>query len=98
VGVDLDSGGCAEPDGRDLNPGHDEHSLCHRQLHARGQDHQAWGNKLLLRCQVNGSGQSVLRSWSRSRKEPHLLVGAGAGAVTRCSSGSNGSDNGIKHG
>jgi hypothetical protein len=35
----------------------------------------------------------VLRSWSRSRKEPHLLVGAGA--VTRCGSGS---DNGIKHG
>jgi hypothetical protein len=41
---------------------------------------------------------SVLRS--RSRKEPHLLVGAGA--VTRCGSGScfdgSGSDNGIKHG
>jgi hypothetical protein len=36
---------------------------------------------------------------SRSRKEPHLLVGsgAGAGAVTRCCSGS-GSDNGIYHG
>jgi hypothetical protein len=36
---------------------------------------------------------TVLRS--RSRKEPHLLVGSGAGsgAVTRC-----GSDNGIKHG
>jgi hypothetical protein len=33
---------------------------------------------------------------SRSRKEPHLLVGAGA--VTRCGSGSDGSDNGIKHG
>jgi hypothetical protein len=41
---------------------------------------------------------AVLRS--QSRKEPHLLVGAGAGAVTRCGSGSNGSgsDNGIKHG
>jgi hypothetical protein len=36
---------------------------------------------------------SVLRS--RSRKEPHLLVGAGAGAITRCGSGS---DNGIKLG
>jgi hypothetical protein len=35
--------------------------------------------------------KSVLRSWSR--KEPHLLVGAGA--VTRCGSGS---DNGIYHG
>jgi hypothetical protein len=31
--------------------------------------------------------------WSRSRKEPHLLVGAGA--VTRCGSGSDG---GIYHG
>jgi hypothetical protein len=35
---------------------------------------------------------------SRSRKEPHLLVGA----VSRCGSGSgsdgSGSDNGIKHG
>jgi hypothetical protein len=41
---------------------------------------------------------SVLRSRSRSREEPHLL--AGAGAVTRCSSSSDGSgsDNGIKHG
>jgi hypothetical protein len=40
--------------------------------------------------------KSVLRS--RSRKEPQLLVGAGA--VTRCGSGSDGSgsDNGIKHG
>jgi hypothetical protein len=39
---------------------------------------------------------AVLRSWSR--KEPHLLVVAGA--VTRCGSGSDGSssDNGIKHG
>jgi hypothetical protein len=41
---------------------------------------------------------AVLRS--RSRKEPHLLVGAGA--VTRCGSGSgsdgSGSDNGIYHG
>jgi hypothetical protein len=39
--------------------------------------------------------KAVLRS--RSRKEPHLLVGAGAGAgaVTRCSSGSG---NGIYHG
>jgi hypothetical protein len=38
----------------------------------------------------------VLRS--RSHKEPHLLVGAGA--VTRCGSGSDGSgsNNGIKHG
>jgi hypothetical protein len=36
---------------------------------------------------------AVLRS--RSRKEPHHLVGAGAGAVTRCGSGSH---NGIKHG
>jgi hypothetical protein len=35
--------------------------------------------------------ESVLRSWSR--KKPHLL--AGAGAVTRCGSGS---DNGIKYG
>jgi hypothetical protein len=35
---------------------------------------------------------SVLRSRSRIRKEPHLLVGAGA--LTRCGSGS-GSDNGI---
>jgi hypothetical protein len=35
---------------------------------------------------------AVLRSRSRSRKEPHLLVGAGA--VTRCGSGS---DNGITH-
>jgi hypothetical protein len=35
---------------------------------------------------------------SRSRKEPHNLVGAGA--VTRCHSGTDGSgsDNGIKHG
>jgi hypothetical protein len=32
---------------------------------------------------------------SRIRKEPHLLVGAGAGAVTRCGSGSN---SGIYHG
>jgi hypothetical protein len=40
----------------------------------------------------------VLRS--RSHKEPPILVGAGAGAVTRCDSGSDGSgsDNGIKHG
>jgi hypothetical protein len=40
----------------------------------------------------------VLRS--RSRKEPHLLVGARAGAVTQCGSGSDGSgsDNGIKLG
>jgi hypothetical protein len=41
---------------------------------------------------------AVLRS--RSRKEPHLLVGAGA--VTRCGSGSgsdgSGSNTGIKHG
>jgi hypothetical protein len=36
---------------------------------------------------------AVLRS--RSRKEPQLLVRAGAGAVTRCCSGS---DNGIYHG
>jgi hypothetical protein len=38
----------------------------------------------------------VLRNLSR--KEAHLLVGAGA--VTRCGSGSDGSgsDNGIKHG
>jgi hypothetical protein len=38
--------------------------------------------------------------WSRSRKEPHLLVGVGAGAVTQCGSGSDGSgsDNGIYHG
>jgi hypothetical protein len=38
---------------------------------------------------------AVLRS--RSRKESHYLVGAGA--VTRCSSGSDGSgsNNGIKH-
>jgi hypothetical protein len=35
----------------------------------------------------------VLRS--RSRKEPHHFDGAGAGAVTRCGSGS---DNGIYHG
>jgi hypothetical protein len=40
----------------------------------------------------------VLRS--RSRKEPQFLVGAGAGAVTRCGSGSDGSgsDNGINYG
>jgi hypothetical protein len=31
---------------------------------------------------------------SQSRKEPHHLVGAGAGTVTQCDSGS---DNGIKH-
>jgi hypothetical protein len=99
VGVDWDSGDCAEPDGWELHPCDGEQCLCHRQLRARGQDHQAWGNKLLLRCQVNGSGQSVLLSWSRSRKEPHLLVGAGARAVTQCRSGSNGygSDNGIKY-
>jgi hypothetical protein len=37
---------------------------------------------------------------SRIRKEPHHLVGAGAGALTRCGSGSDGSgsNNGIKHG
>jgi hypothetical protein len=41
---------------------------------------------------------SVLRS--RSRKEPHHLVGAGAGAVTRSGSSSDrsGSDNGKFHG
>jgi hypothetical protein len=38
--------------------------------------------------------KAVLRS--RSRKEPHHLVGAGA--VIRCGSGGSGSDNGIKHG
>jgi hypothetical protein len=43
--------------------------------------------KWLLFAEFN----TVLRS--RSRKEPHLLVGAGA--VTLCGSGS---DNGIKHG
>jgi hypothetical protein len=37
----------------------------------------------------------VLRSRSRSRKESHHLVGASAGAVMRCGSGS---DYGIKHG
>jgi hypothetical protein len=44
--------------------------------------------------------KAIVRQWNRmfspvfrSRKEPHLLVGAGA--VTRCGSGS---DNGIKHG
>jgi hypothetical protein len=38
------------------------------------------------------------RSQSRSRKEPHLLVGAGA--ITQCGSGSDGSgsDNGINDG
>jgi hypothetical protein len=36
----------------------------------------------------------VLRS--RSRKEPHHLVGAGD--VTRCGSDGSGSNNGIKHG
>jgi hypothetical protein len=40
------------------------------------------------------SSSPVLRSQSRSRKEPHLLfvagAGAGAGAVTRCGSGSDG--------
>jgi hypothetical protein len=51
-----------------------------------------------LICTVYDLLLSVLRS--RSRKEPHLLVGAGAGAVLRCGSGSDGSgsDNGIKHG
>jgi hypothetical protein len=33
---------------------------------------------------------------SRSRKEPHHLVGAGA--VTRCGSDGSGSDNGSNHG
>jgi hypothetical protein len=41
------------------------------------------------------ASKSVLRSRSRSCKELHLLVGAGA--VTQSGSGS-GSDNGIKHG
>jgi hypothetical protein len=46
-------------------------------------------------CNVHGIAElfSVLRS--RSRKESHLLVGAGA--VTRCGSGSDGFDNGITH-
>jgi hypothetical protein len=54
--------------------------------------------KILRNIKSLGTGcQPVLRSQSRSRKEPHLLVGAGA--VTRCGSGSDGfgSYNGIKH-
>jgi hypothetical protein len=45
---------------------------------------------------IVGCGLPMLRS--RSRKEPHHLVGAGA--VTQCGSGSDGSgsDNGIYHG
>jgi hypothetical protein len=45
-----------------------------------------------------GNLKTVLRS--RSRKEPHLLAGAGSGAVMQCGSGSDGSgsDDGIKHG
>jgi hypothetical protein len=52
-----------------------------------------WGWTLrITNYQCCGAGAA------RSRKEPHLLVGAGA--VTRCGSGSDGSgsDNGIYHG
>jgi hypothetical protein len=36
--------------------------------------------------------------YSVAEPEPHLLAGAGSGAVTRCGSGGFGSVNGIKHG
>jgi hypothetical protein len=35
---------------------------------------------------------------SVAEPEPHLLVGAGSGAVTRCGSDGSGSNNGIQHG